>query len=175
MRTLAMILAPAAICVPASAEVAAEAGGSFQVRNAVEVRASADKSYAALRQVSRWWDPAHTYSGDAAKLSLSPEAGGCFCETWPGGAVRHGEVVLATPPSMLRIAGALGPLQAEGVTGALTFEIRARGEGAEIVQTYAVGGGAPDLASRYAKAVDQVLRTQLERLKRYLETGKPAP
>ena len=56
---------------------------------------------------------------------------------------------------------ALGPLQAEGVTGTLTWSFKPVPAGTEIVQRYVVGGYVPGGADKYAKAVDQVLAQQL--------------
>ena len=36
--------------------------------------------WAALADVGKWWDPEHTYSGDARNLTLEPFVRGCFCE-----------------------------------------------------------------------------------------------
>lgn len=158
----------------AHAEVAERSGSGFRIRNVVEVNAPAAKVYAALGEIGRWWDDAHTYSGKAVNMSLKLEPGACFCEALPNGGVRHGVVDIAWPQQgMLRIDGALGPLQDEGATGALTFQIKPKGQGVEVVQTYHVGGMRPAAAESFAGPVDQVMRTQLLRLGKYVETGKP--
>ena len=174
MRIAMAALAVVSLAGAARAEVVEQSGGAFKVRNVVEVPVRADRAYAALGEAARWWNGGHTYSGSAANLTLPLQPGACFCETLPGGGVAHGRVVLAWPAQgMLRIETALGPLQEEGVSGALTFVIRAKGQGVEVVQTYAVGGGRPGLAAALAGPVDQVLREQLQRYARYLETGRP--
>jgi hypothetical protein len=173
MRTAILAAVLATIAGVARAEVTAEADAGFTTRNVVEVAARADKVFAALGQVGRWWNPAHSYSGKAENLTLELKPGGCFCEALPGGGVRHATVAMVMPPSTLRLDGALGPLQAEGVSGALTFELKPKGESVEVVQTYRVGGGAPGLSKAYAAIVDQVLAEQLTRFERYVETGRP--
>jgi hypothetical protein len=168
MRAMVLAAVLALSAGVSRAEVVAQGQAGFTTRNAVEVAASAEKAFAALGEVGRWWNPTHSYSGKAENLSLELKPGACFCEALPGGGVRHAVVALAMPPSTLRLDGALGPLQAEGVSGALTFEIKPKGAGVEVVQTYKVGG-----AAGYAAVVDQVLAEQLRRFERYLETGRP--
>lgn len=175
MRTMAVTTAVLALSAGAAqAEVSARSDTGFTTRNVVEVAASAEKTFAALGQVGRWWNPEHTYSGQAENLSLELKPGACFCETLPkGGGVKHGEVVMVMPGSILRLEAALGPLQAEGVSGALTFELKAKGAATEVVQTFKVGGGDPALSKTYAAIVDQVLAEQLARLERFVENERP--
>lgn len=162
------------IAAPAHAEVKATWAAGFRTEARVTVAASPDSVYAALGQIGRWWDSAHTYTGDASHMTLALEPGGCFCEAFPaGGGVKHGEVALAWPGRLLRIDAALGPLQDEGVSGALTFTLRpAAGGGTEIIQTYNVGGARPEIVGM-ASLVDQVISGQLTRLRTFVETGKP--
>lgn len=175
MKMFAIAAAVSLLAGAAQAEVTERADGGFRTKNVVEIAAGADKVYAALGEIGRWWDDAHTYSGKAANMSMKLEPGACFCEALPkGGGVRHGVVALAWPErGMVRIETVLGPLQDEGATGAFTFVVKPKGAGVEVVQTYHVGGLRPASAKAFADPVDQVLRTQLERLKRYVETGKP--
>ncbi len=61
---------------------------------------------------AKWWNSSHTWSGDAGNLSLDAVPGGMFLEKLPnGGFCRHMEVVYADPGNLLRMQGALGPLQ----------------------------------------------------------------
>ncbi|WP_374472061.1 SRPBCC family protein [Phenylobacterium sp.] len=174
MRIALAALAALAFAGAARAEVVRQDATSFTSRNAVEARATPERAFAALGEVARWWNPSHTYSGDAARLSLPLQPGACFCETLPGGGVAHARVVMAWPAQgLLRLEGALGPLQQEGVSGALTFEVKAKGDGVEVVQTYAVGGARTGLAETLAGPVDQVMREQMTRFARYLASGRP--
>lgn len=159
----------------AQAEIAERTDTGFRTRNAIEIAATPAKTYAALADIGRWWDSAHTYSGQASNLSLKLEPGACFCEALPkGGGVRHGVVALAWPEQgVLRLEAALGPLQGEGAVGALTFTIKPKGEGVEVVQTYHVGGLRPASAKAFPDPVDQVLKTQLTRFAKYVATGRP--
>jgi uncharacterized protein YndB with AHSA1/START domain len=159
---------------PAAAEVVARSDGGFRIARAVEIAAPPARVYAALGEVGRWWDGAHTYSGKAANMTLPLEAGACFCERLDGGGgVRHGVVALAMPSALLRLDSALGPLQGEGVSGALTFALKAKGEGSLLTLTYNVGGFTPAGVAQWAGPVDEVLTIQVDRFKRYLETGAP--
>ena len=69
---------------------------------------------------------------------------------------------------MLRVEGSLGPLQDEGVTGALTWTLKPTDTGVEIVQTYNIGGVRPEMVKN-AALIDGVIAEQLTRLKAYLE------
>ncbi|MFN3512238.1 MAG: ATPase [Phenylobacterium sp.] len=175
MRTILAACFAVAMGGAAHAEVVEQSDAGFRIRNTVATAASPDRVYAALGEIGRWWDDAHTYSGQAANMTLRLESGACFCEALPqGGGVRHGVVALAWPDqSLLRLEAALGPLQDEGAAGALTFQARVKDGVTEIVQTYNVGGMTADRARRFAPLVDQVMRTQLERLGRYAATGAP--
>lgn len=165
-------IALALVASPAAAEVTASSDGGFAIRNAASVKANPQRTFAILTNPALWWNSQHTYSGDAKNISLSVTAGGCFCETVPadGSKIEHARVVLARPASLLRLHGALGPLQAEGVTGSLSWDVKAiDGGGSEIVQTYVVGGFARGGAGKLAPIVDTVMREQLTRLKAYLD------
>lgn len=165
------------LSAPAIAEVESADENGFVISVAATIAASPDNIYAALASPSRWWDAAHGYSGDAANFSIDPVAGGCFCEKAPklGGSVEHARVVMALPGKLLRLSGALGPLQAMGVVGALSWELKpaADGKGTRLVQRYAVGGHIPGGAKVIAGPVDRVLSAQFARLITYVETGKP--
>ncbi len=82
-------------------------------------------------------------------------------------------VVYAKPNETLRLEGALGPLQAFGVAGSLTWRLNEKDGVTTVTQTYDVGGHAPGGLAAFAGAVDGVLGDQANRLKRYVETGKP--
>ena len=94
--------------------------GGFALKTTVTIAAPGNRVYDAL---TRPWDgvgPGHTYSGDAANLSIDPRPGGCFCERGmpKQGGVQHAMVVLAIPGKTLRLVGGLGPLQDAGLAAA---------------------------------------------------------
>jgi uncharacterized protein YndB with AHSA1/START domain len=166
----ALLLGTAA---PAHAEVKSTWAAGFRLENRVTVAAPPDKVWAALGQIGNWWNAAHSYSGDSANMTMPLTPGGCFCEALPklgaGAGVKHGEVVMVMPNTLLRLEAPLGPLQDEGVGAALTFTLKPVEGGTEVVQTYNAGGLRPEMVAA-AALFDQVLGGQLVRLKRFVET-----
>lgn len=160
----------------AKADIASSSANGFSVKHVVEAAGVPPATaWAGLTDVGRWWDPEHTYSGDARNLNVDPVPGGCFCEKlgmYAG--VKHAEVVFAQPPKTLRFSGALGPLQEFGVNGSMTWSIEAAGGGSRITMIYNVGGAADRPLSDWAPIVDEVLGVQVKRLGRFLVTGHPA-
>jgi uncharacterized protein YndB with AHSA1/START domain len=166
--TVAVVLA-----VPiATAEVTGVGAAGFEVREQAHVAAPPDAVYAALLTPKRWWDSKHTYSGDAQRLTLDVKVGGCWCETIPGGgSVEHLSIMYLMPGKAVRFRGALGPLQAMGVTGSMTVTLAAAGGGTDLTLTYDVGGYVKDGFDGLSKGVDSVLGSQIARLKKLIETG----
>ena len=85
-----------AIVGPATAEVKSVTATGFETISIATIAAPPDRVYAALGEISRWWDPSHTFSKDAANLSIELRSGGCFCERLKdGGSVANAR--LPTP------------------------------------------------------------------------------
>ena len=147
----------------------------FLVKLDVSVNAPVAKAYEALvGHVGSWWNPEHTYSHDAKNLSIDARAGGCFCEKLPGGGgIEHLRVVYVAPPQVVRFSGALGPLQASGVAGSMTWKLTGESNSTRLELSYSVGGFIPGGFEKIAPAVEAMLREQLDRLKLFVETGKP--
>jgi len=147
----------------------------FLVKFEVNVNAPAAKVYDALvGQVGSWWNPEHTYSHDAKNLSIDARPGGCFCEKLPnGGGIEHLRVVYIAPPQVVRFSGALGPLQASGIAGSMTWKLTGGPDNTRLDFSYSVGGFIPGGFEKIAPAVEGMLREQLDRLKLFVETGKP--
>ncbi len=61
-----------------------------------------------------------------------------------GGFVRHAALEYADAGKVVRLSGALGPLQAMGATGMLSFDLAEAGGGIKLVVTYTVSGYQPD-------------------------------
>lgn len=156
---------------PLAAEVKAADAGGLMVATTLTIAAPPEKVYAALITPGRWWNAEHSWSGDAANMRLDPVVGGCFCETLPKdrGEVEHMRVVFMIPGKMLRLKGGLGPFQAMGVSGALSWELKPAAGGTEISQSYSVGGFLPGGGQRFAPQVDAVMNDQLGRLKAFVE------
>jgi len=171
MMALAALVGPLQLLVePAAAEVVGVAANGFEIRESVHVAAPADKAYAALLLPARWWSSDHTFSGSAANLALDARAGGCWCETLAdGGSVEIMRVVYVVPGRTLRLRGALGPFQALGVEGAMTWSVKSSATGTDISVSYVVGGYVKDGFDGLSKAADRVLGEQVERLKKLLD------
>ncbi len=174
----------------AKAEVTQATDNGFVSRNEVVVEASPKEVWLALISPAGWWRSEHTWSGDAKNLSLTPKAGGCFCETIPEvdepgrftleGSVEHMRVIQAYPETALRMVGNLGPLQSEPVNGVLTVAITKVEKGTRIVWEYNVGGPMRYEVPVISKAVDGVMSVQLAALAKPLvvvpmPAPKPAP
>jgi uncharacterized protein YndB with AHSA1/START domain len=173
---IAAVAAALGAAAPVQAEVKSTWAAGFRLENRITIAAPPEMVWAALGQIGQWWDSAHTYSGDAANMTMPLEAGACFCEALPkggkGAGVKHGQVIMVMPGKLLRIAAALGPLQDEGVGAALTFTLKPTADGGtEVVQTYNVGGARPEIVG-YAQGIDGVVGAVLPRLKQLVETGK---
>ncbi|MBZ5553759.1 MAG: SRPBCC domain-containing protein [Acidobacteriia bacterium] len=160
----------------AFAEVVNVAPAGFLVRHETTINAPADKVYTALTSgVGSWWSPAHTYSQDSKNLSIDARPGGCFCEKLPnGGGVSHMTVAFASPGHLLRMTGALGPLQESGIAGSMTWSLTSNATTTKVVLSYSVGGYMQGGFEKIAPIVDAVLGEQFNRFKTYVETGKPA-
>jgi uncharacterized protein YndB with AHSA1/START domain len=174
IRILAMMCVLVAITGSTSAAVIDVAASGFAVKNEVAVNASPDAVYAAvLHDIGRWWNGKHSYSGDSTNLSIDARPGGCFCEKLPGdGGVEHAKIIALIPNSLIRMSGALGPLQASGLTGTLTLKFTPANGGTKAEMAYSVGGYMEGGFQPVVAAVDGVLRDQLERLKAYVESHK---
>jgi uncharacterized protein YndB with AHSA1/START domain len=147
----------------------------FLVTFEVSINAAPAKVYNALvGQVGSWWNPEHTYSHDAKNLSIDPRPGGCFCEKLPnGGGIEHLRVVYVAPPQIVRFLGALGPLQASGLAGSMTWKLTGGPDSTRLELSYSVGGFIDGGFEKIAPAVEAMLHEQFDRLKLFVETGKP--
>ena len=156
------------------AEIVDTSATGFLVRHSVTAEGAPDKAYRAIIDVARWWNPEHTYSGDAVNLSLDARPGGCFCEKLKdGGGVMHMSVAYVAPGQAIRLVGGLGPLQGSGVAGSMAMKVSADGANTRIDLAYSVGGYWQGGFDKIAPGVNAVLGEQMGRLKTYIDTGKP--
>jgi len=116
---------------PVVGSVSNVSANGFLVTLDVTVAAPRDRVYRALvGDVGAWWSSDHTFSGDSRNLSIDARPGGCFCERLPGGGGgEHQRVVFVRPGEMLRLSGALGPLQSSAVTGTMTWTLMPSNDG----------------------------------------------
>lgn len=160
----------------AKAAVVESNAQGFAIEETVQIKASPAKVYAALIRPENWWDSEHTFSQDAKNLSLDPKAGGCLCEILPGGgSVQHLIVAFTMPGKTIRFRGAMGPFQGQGVDGALTFTLKAGGDGTDLVLDNNVGGFVKGGMGRWPQAADEMMTDLVAHLKYYAENGKPMP
>lgn len=149
------------------AAVLAAGAGGFTVREEVEFAGAPALAWKHLLDIGSWWAAEHTYSGRAANLSITLGSGlqACWCEKLDnGGFVRHMEVVLVIPEKTLRLEGGLGPLQAMGASGALTFTLRGQASGTTtVVAEYSVAGYSREGLAGMAGPVDGVLGEAMAR------------
>ena len=162
----------------AAAEVQQSAADSGIIVHRFQVSASPDVAWSALTHPERWWPSDHTWSGNAANMRLRAEAGACFCENWGENSVEHGRVIMALPGKLLRINGALGPLQDMAVTGVLSIKLAAKDGATEATVTYRLSGDpSHKLDVGLIQAVDKVLGQQFGSFASYASNSatKPAP
>lgn len=160
----------------AQAEILSSAPAGFAVSHEKTVAAKPEAVWKALLAPATWWSGAHSWSGDADNFTLSPTKGGCLCETLPnGGFAEHARVIHVAPCKVLRLSGALGPLQPEALTGTLTISLKPADNGTSIRFDYVVGGFARFDLAGLAPAVDGVIGEQHRRLVTLIETGRAGP
>lgn len=179
MRIVLMSVSLALLATsPANAEVTATADSGFAVSHKVAVSVDPDEAFAMLRTPAKWWAKEHTWTGSSDNLYMDAQAGGCFCELIPNeattesgapqrtlrGSVQHMQIVYVDPGKMLRMSGALGPLQGEAMAGTLTVTLAAVKGGTEMTFAYVAGGYMRMAVGEIAPAVDAVIGEQASRL-----------
>ncbi len=178
--TFSTLLAAAMLTgASAQAEVVEQSDTHFVSRHTIDVAAAPKDAWLALIAPGGWWNDAHTWSADASNMTLTPQAGGCFCERIPAedqgetmgleGSVQHMMVVQAVPRKVLRMRGGLGPLQSEPVDGVLTITLQPIDDAdapsdkpgaTRITWEYVVGGTMRFEVPQIAEAVDGVIGQQ---------------
>jgi hypothetical protein len=177
MKYLMIIAATvAATASPAFAEVKAASDTGFNVIHIATVQATPDEIWKRLLAPKDYWNKAHSWSGSSAGFYIDAQANGCFCELFQEtdatgkvktvGSVEHMRVIFAQPGKVLRMQGALGPLQSEAVIGTLTVAMEpAKQDGATRVSfSYVVGGYMRYKVAEIAPAVDKVLGEQFKNM-----------
>ncbi|MCY3810839.1 MAG: hypothetical protein OXH15_03480 [Gammaproteobacteria bacterium] len=163
------ILVCVAFAWGACAEVLEAHDDGFVSAHEIAIEATPSRVFEALvDEVDRWWDPAHSYSGDAANFSLDTVCGLCESVDAGSGLVRHMRVDVWRPGKSIVLAGGLGPLQRLGVAGSMSFDLEATATGTRVTYRYTVNGRN---VGPWAEPVDRVQHGQLLRLKRFVETG----
>lgn len=163
---------------PAQAEVLQSSEAGFVVREVVEVPADNWATWAALIAPAKWWSSDHTWSGKAENLYIDSQATGCFCELMPvpagapdgtrRGSVEHMHIIQSVPGKILRMKGALGPLQSEAAEAVLTVTLKTTPKGTRILWEYVVGGFMRQKPDVMTKAVDGMMSAQIASLGKLL-------
>lgn len=165
MRVAISLAAAIGLATPAIGEVLSSGPNGFEIRHSVTLAASPQRGFDAFGRIGAWWSDGHTYSGDAANLSLALAPGGCFCERFPkGGGIEHMRVVLVQPGERLVMAGALGPLLYEASNGMMDVRLEPVAGGSRLILDYRASGFARGGAAGMAPIVDKVLGEQVRRL-----------
>jgi Activator of Hsp90 ATPase homolog 1-like protein len=177
---LSVLLLSLWISSPAAGEVIARSDQGFVIKRSALVSADAMQTWRMLLRPAAWWQSDHSWSGNAANLALDPRAGGCFCERIPqakgaAGSAEHMRVIHAVPGRLLRMSGALGPLQGEAAQGTLTITLAAAEAGTQVTFEYVLGGYMRLQPAQIAPAVDGVLGAQLASLAAKLGGNRSAP
>lgn len=154
------LLAPVAVL----ADVVESSPTHYVLRHEATSTLSAEALWARLIEPSAWWHPDHTYSGDAKNLSLDLEPGGLWAETWDGGAVTHGTVLLVTDGQTLRMNAPFGPLQEVGAHTIWTITVSENGAGSKAVFDEVASGPPTAKLDELAGAVDYVKTEAIKRL-----------
>jgi uncharacterized protein YndB with AHSA1/START domain len=178
MKSVGILGAVAAflLATPATADVVSSTPTTMEIHEALTIDAPIQQVWDTLRSPQRWWSKDHTYSDDSANLYMDTQATGCFCERFPDrkGSVEHARILYIQPPRMIRLSGALGPLQAEAVIGTLTFKLDQEGSNAtKLTIDYVVSGYVRAGADTLAPKVDEVLALQAVNLKFAAEGPQP--
>ena len=172
---LAAVVATA-LSSPAYAEVKATSDTGFNVVHITSVAATPDEIWKRLIAPKDWWNKAHSWSGSSAGFYIDAQANGCFCELFQEkgadgklkttGSVEHMRVIFAQPGKVLRMQGALGPLQSEAVIGTLTVAMEPAKDGTttKVSFSYVVGGYMRYKVGDIAPAVDKVLGEQFKNM-----------
>jgi hypothetical protein len=165
-RLAGPVLLAVIVAAPVLADTIKAAPDRLEFEYNADVAMAKDKLWARVLRPGAWWSNDHTYSGKAANMKLAAKAGGCWCEVWPGGEVEHGHVVYIAPGSVLRIEGALGPLQEMGVSGilAITLEPGADSDHTRLKLTYKVSGSSLLKLDTLSSVVDRVIGEQFATL-----------
>lgn len=166
----------AATASPAFAEVKTASETGFNIIHIATVDATPEEIWKRLLAPKDYWNKAHSWSGSSAGFYIDAQANGCFCELFQEpdangklktvGSVEHMRVIFAQPGKVLRMQGALGPLQSEAVIGTLTVAIDRNkyGVGTKASFSYVVGGYMRYKVSEIAPAVDKVLGEQFKNM-----------
>lgn len=170
MRILMFAVALSA-AAPAGAVIVGADSHGFELRHGIDLPVTPAQALAAFGEYGAWWSKAHTYSGNASRLSLQMRPGGCLCEQLDGGGVEHMHVTFYQAGKRIVLTGGLGPLLFEATSGVMDVQVSKTPRGSHLDLNYRAAGFARGNGTQLAVGVDQVLREQVERLRLYASKG----
>lgn len=167
MRVVPLIVLTIAAS-PAGAAVVGSGEHGFEVEHSVNLVVPQSEAYASFGRIGQWWNKEHTYSGDAARMSLQLRPGGCFCEPLDnGGGIEHMRVTYLQPGERIVLTGSLGPLLYEATSGVMDVKFERIAGGTRVTLNYRAAGFAKGGAAAIAPLVDQVLGDQMKRFRTF--------
>ena len=156
------------IAAPASAVIVGADSHGFELKHSIDLPIPPAQALAAFGQYGAWWSKEHTYSGDAARLTLQLRPGACLCERLDGGGgVEHMRVTYYEPGKRVVLTGGLGPLLYEATAGVMDVQVAKTPGGSRLTLNYRAAGFARANGTQMAMGVDAVQREQVERLRAY--------
>lgn len=168
-RSLLIAGVIALLASPAAAEVVQRSADSFTLRYELGAEIDPGDIPGSLSDVGRWWDSAHTYSGDAANLSIDMTPGGCWCEKLADGTDFEHARVVSIDGTRLVFDAPFGPLKGRATRAVLVVTWPPASHGWTPTWEMTVEG--PGLGAM-ADGVDAVMQAGYRRWLRYLETGE---
>ena len=165
MRSLSAAILVACMAMhTAGAEIVSASDTHFVLRHEATSPLAVEDLWDRLIDPASWWHPDHTYSGDAANLTLEPEVGGLWREDWDSGSVSHGKVLYIETAKSLRMEAPFGPLQGLGAYTIWTITLTESVDGTVVVFDEVSTGPPTADMSETARAVDFVKSEAIGRL-----------
>ena len=162
-----------AAATPAHAAIVSAQSNGFELKHSADLPFPPARALAAFADFGQWWSKSHTYSGNAARMSLQLRPGGCLCEQLDdGGGVEHMRVAYYQPGEQIVLTGGLGPLLYEATSAVMVVRAVKTATGSRLELNYRAAGFARGNGTQMAAGVDQVLREQVERLRAFARRGK---
>ena len=161
----------------APAAVIDSSASGFTVKISVTIQAPPDEVYQKfVHNIGDWWNPQHTFSGKSQNLSIEDKPLGCWCEKiGDKGGTRHMQVITAVPGKALVFEGGLGPMQGLAIIGKMNVDFTPANGVTKFELTYSAAGYLPAGLNTFAGPSDVMLTDQVNRLKNFVEIGRPVP
>jgi hypothetical protein len=169
MHLIIATLLTALLSITAHAEVLNSNDAGFISQHVMTTATDKSTAFEAMtNKVGLWWNPDHSFSGDAANMQIDAQ---CFCERWGSNLVHHLNTEIWIENSKVVMAGGLGPLKELGLSGMMVWSLTTNEhEQTAVNWNYHVFGYSETDMQALASAVDAVLAEQLGRLADYLGT-----